>query len=80
MIDRSGSMSGAKLQYVKMAAQDLVRGLSAKDRLSLVSYGHDVTIEMEPRNVDNKAIFRQAIDAIQIQGNTFLSGGLAERL
>jgi len=75
VIDRSGSMSGEKLRYVKMAAQDLVRGLSAKDRLSLVSYGHDVTVEMEPRSVDNKAAFRRAIDAIQIQGNTFLSGG-----
>ena len=75
VIDRSGSMSGEKLRYVKMAAQDLVRGLSAKDRLSLVSYGHDVRTELEPRNVDNKTIFRRAIDAIRIQGNTFLSGG-----
>ena len=75
VIDRSGSMSGQKLKYVKMAAQELVRGLSAKDRLSLVSYGYDVTVEMEPRAVDNRAAFRRAIDGIQIHGNTFLSGG-----
>ena len=75
VIDRSGSMSGKKLQYVKLAAQELVRGLSAKDRLSLVSYGHDVSIEMEPRFVENRALFRRAIDGIQISGNTFLSGG-----
>ena len=75
VIDRSGSMSGAKLQYVKMAAQELVRGLGEKDRLSLVSYGHDVTVELEPRLVENRSVFRRAIDGIQIHGNTFLSGG-----
>jgi len=75
VIDRSGSMSGKKLQYVKMAAQELVRGLSPRDHLSLVSYGHDVRIELEPRRVENRSQFRRAIDGIQIQGNTFLSGG-----
>ena len=52
-----------------------MEGLSPQDRLSLVSYGHDVTIEMEPRSVTDKEQIHRTIERIRISGNTFLSGG-----
>ena len=75
VIDRSGSMNGDKLAYVKQAAKELVNRLGVKDRLSLVSYGDDVRVVLPPREVNDKDRFKRAIDGIQIQGWTNLSGG-----
>lgn len=42
VIDRSGSMSGFKLNQAKLAAKQLVAQLRSVDRLSIVHYGSDV--------------------------------------
>ena len=75
VIDRSGSMSGPKLEYVKQAAIELVEKLGLKDRLSLVSYGDDVKVELSPMIVKDKDRIKRVIQAIQIDGWTNLSGG-----
>ena len=38
VIDRSGSMEGEKLSHARKAARLLVRGLSARDRLAIVTF------------------------------------------
>ncbi|MFU8804794.1 MAG: VWA domain-containing protein [Bradymonadaceae bacterium] len=78
VLDRSGSMSGERWVQARRATRDLINMLSEQDRLSLVTYGSDVTLEFAsmyatPRN---KRKMLSAVDALQISGMTNLSGGL----
>ena len=82
VIDRSGSMSGGKIDDAKRAAQRLVGMLSDKDRVSIVSYASDVTVDYPSRLVmgHNREMMMSAIGRIQIGGGTNLSGGYEQGL
>jgi Ca-activated chloride channel family protein len=75
VLDRSGSMEGDKLKYVKEATQVLVQRLGANDRFSLVTYNHRVQVNISPGPVIHKDEINRAIRAIQAVGRTNLSGG-----
>ena len=75
VIDRSGSMKGDKLKYVKLAAKELVSKLGKKDRLSLVTYDSTVQILLPPRMVEDKQRFFDAIAPLNSGDMTNLSGG-----
>ncbi len=75
VLDRSGSMAGDKLDYVKKAAQFLIRHLGAKDYFSLVSYNHDVSVDFSPSRPKRKDTIDQAIEKLMAGGMTNLSGG-----
>lgn len=77
VIDRSGSMAGAKIEHAKNAARRLVNILNPNDRLAIVSYGSDVTIDFASRlvSVDSRSQMLRAIDGISVSGGTNLSGG-----
>jgi Ca-activated chloride channel family protein len=77
VIDRSGSMSGDKIVQVKEAARQMVDLLDSQDRISIVTYGSDVTVEFPSQYVTpaNRASLIQVINSIQVSGGTNLSGG-----
>jgi Ca-activated chloride channel homolog len=75
VLDRSGSMAGEKLEYVKTAAQFLVQHLAATDRFSLVTYNEAVAINITPTSATHKDQINQVIKAITAGGMTNLSGG-----
>lgn len=75
VLDRSGSMAGDKLEYVKQAAAFLVQHLTPRDRLSLVTYDHMVDVIMASSFMTYKDQYVQAINAIRAGGSTNLSGG-----
>ncbi len=75
VLDRSGSMAGDKLEYVKKAAQFLIQHLSADDRFSLVTYNEAVNVNLPPTQVIHKDQINQSIKAITAGGMTNLSGG-----
>jgi Ca-activated chloride channel family protein len=75
VLDRSGSMGGEKLNYVKQAAQFLVKHLGASDRFSLVTYDTDVYVTVPPAAVVQKDVINQQIQKITAGGSTNLSGG-----
>ncbi|NDJ53923.1 MAG: VWA domain-containing protein [Chloroflexi bacterium] len=75
VLDRSGSMSGEKIDYVRKAAQFLVQHLGQNDRFSLVTYDHNVAVDVEPGPVVHKDHIRHVIDKITPGGSTNLSGG-----
>ena len=77
VIDRSGSMEGDKIVHAKAAARRLVDLLSDGDRVSVVSYGSDVTVDFSSRpvSVQNRDMMMRAINDIQVSGGTNLSGG-----
>lgn len=75
VLDRSGSMEGDKLAYVKKATQFLIKHLGADDRFSLVSYDDVVKVEWEPSPVQTKDAIDRVVEGIYTGGSTNLSGG-----
>jgi Ca-activated chloride channel homolog len=76
VLDRSGSMSGEKLEYCKKAAQFVVDNLDAQDQLSIVVYDSRVEILLPSTKVTNKQSIRNLIASINVAGSTFMSGGM----
>jgi Ca-activated chloride channel family protein len=74
VIDRSGSMSGEKLDAAKDAARFLVQRLGADDRLAIVTFDDDVDLVL-PLGPVETATAEQAIASIHCGGSTNLSGG-----
>ncbi len=78
VLDRSGSMQGAKIQKARQAAVQLVDQLTARDRLALVSYAdgvitHSVLLPVTPAN---RRLFKQQLNRLAAGGSTNLGGGL----
>jgi Ca-activated chloride channel family protein len=78
VIDRSGSMSGDKIDYTRQAAQFLVQNLGARDIFSIVLYNDKVEILFTPEAVANKDLLNQRIASVKAGGTTNLSGGWLE--
>ena len=78
VLDRSGSMSGQKLVDAKAAAIYLVENLNDNDKVTVITYGSDVTVVQEIITVSdkNREKIITLIRNIRDQGNTNLSGGL----
>lgn len=77
VLDRSGSMEGAKLRNVKKATELVLPYLGARDWLSLVTYNHEVTVDVPPGPVTqlHKEEVIRAVKAVRAEGDTNLSGG-----
>ena len=77
VIDRSGSMSGTKIEQARRAALRLVDLLDEHDRLAIVHYGSDVrALGGLFATEENKAKMRRYINAIQDEGGTNIGEGL----
>lgn len=77
VIDRSGSMEGEPLEYVKRACAYVVDLLEPNDILSIVTFEEQVDIVMPARRVMNKALVKEHIARIQPGNTTNLYDGLA---
>jgi Ca-activated chloride channel homolog len=75
VIDRSGSMQGEKLGYVKQAAAEFVRRLRPVDTLSIVTYDDRIEVPVPPGAVTHSEPILRAIESITSRGMTNLSGG-----
>lgn len=77
VIDRSGSMSGDKIENAKEAARRLVNVLGERDRVAIVSYGSDVSVDFysQPVNDSTRMTLLRAINNLAVGGGTNLSGG-----
>jgi Ca-activated chloride channel family protein len=78
VIDKSGSMSGAKLDHAKLAAKYVVDQLSAEDYVSIVEYDDKINVVSTSNRVADKQLLRKRIDAIEAGNTTNLGGGLLE--
>merc|ERR1719486_344132 len=82
-LDRSGSMSGAKLALCQETIALLIRELRSDDRFALVSFDHTVKREMDLASMDGdgaKARAEACAHRVKSGGTTNLSGGLLEAL
>jgi Ca-activated chloride channel family protein len=77
VIDRSGSMSGFKLNQAKNAARELVAQLRSSDRLTIVHYGSDVkSLAGMLATDENKQRMLAYIDGIWDDGGTNIGEAL----
>lgn len=77
VLDRSGSMSGQKIESAKASARRIVNMLGPNDRLAFVSYGSDVTVDFSSSLMtdNNRLAALRAINSVMEGGGTNLSGG-----
>lgn len=78
VLDRSGSMSGSKIDLLKRSTEFLVDQLQDGDSIGVVSYASDVSedVPLTPVTAASKESVQRSIASIQARGSTNLSGGL----
>lgn len=77
VIDRSGSMEGMPLEYVKQACGYVVDMLGPNDVLSIVTFEEVVEVLMPPQMVTDKAAIKSGIMQLQAGNTTNLSDALS---
>lgn len=77
VLDRSGSMSGDKLQLAKRAVGGALARLTPRDRFSLIAYDHEIDTLVSSRFATAEELHsaRLALDVIHARGNTALFDG-----
>ncbi len=77
VIDRSGSMSGSRLEAARRAATGIVDALSERDQLSLITFDNNVNIVLSGRAMDaaGRSEAQQKIARLYPGGCTDLAGG-----
>ena len=79
VLDRSGSMSGSKLEQAKQAAALLVDELDRDDVLSIVLYESEIQVVRSAARVgDQHREIKRLIGRIETGGSTALYGGVEE--
>lgn len=75
VLDRSGSMAGAKIDHTRRAVKLLARQLDRRDHLALVTFDDQVAV-VHRGTIAIKDAFDHQVDRIQAGGTTNLSGGM----
>jgi Ca-activated chloride channel family protein len=78
VIDKSGSMSGDRIERAREAAQEAVRRLGADDIASLVVFDDRVRVLVPAGRVGDGSALSAAIEGITSGGTTNLHGGVSE--
>jgi len=76
ILDRSGSMAGAKLEKAKQAAMLLVDRLTPDDVFSFVVYSDDARVLVPAQHVEDKDALKAKIARIDAEGSTALYAGV----
>lgn len=80
VIDRSGSMEGMPLEYVKQACSYVVDMLTPNDVLSIVTFEETIDILMAPQRVTSKQPIKDGISRLMAGNTTNLYDGLSTAL
>jgi len=76
VIDRSGSMSGGKLEQAKRSAVDIINRLHDHDSVSVISYDDSVEVHLELMPVPSARIFMDHhLEQLFARGGTNLHAG-----
>jgi Ca-activated chloride channel family protein len=75
-IDRSGSMEGEPLEYVKRACDFVVDMLEPNDILSIITFEEQVDVLMPARRIVNKGLVKEHIHRLEVGNTTNLYDGL----
>ncbi|TMD30141.1 MAG: VWA domain-containing protein [Chloroflexi bacterium] len=77
VLDRSGSMSGAKIDLGRKAVEDALARLHPEDRFAIVVYDEqiDLVVESAPASAEARRNAVERLRAIDARGSTDLAGG-----
>jgi Ca-activated chloride channel family protein len=77
VIDRSGSMSGAKLALAKQAVEAAIARLDDRDRFSIVAYDDviETVVDSTPASAEARRNAIARLAAVDARGSTDLGGG-----
>lgn len=78
VLDRSGSMSGSKIDKAKEAAITALRSLGNRDLFSMVIYDHNVRTLVPPQSAANTEWIEGRINSISPGGNTALYSAVSQ--
>jgi Ca-activated chloride channel family protein len=78
VLDRSGSMSGQKIEKAKDAAVEALHRLTPRDIFSLVIYDHEVHTLVPAQRALNTGWIESQIRSVTARGNTALFGGVSQ--
>lgn len=76
VLDKSGSMTGAKLEKTKQAAMQLVDHLAPNDVFSLVIFSDRAQVLVPAQKVEDKQALKEKIESIEAGGSTALYAGV----
>ena len=76
VLDKSGSMTGAKLEKTKQAAMQLVDRLAPNDVFSLVIFSDEARVLVPAQKVEDKEALKEKIESIEAGGSTALYAGV----
>jgi Ca-activated chloride channel family protein len=76
VLDKSGSMTGAKLEKTKQAAMQLVDRLAPNDIFSLVVFSDKAQVLVPAQKVEDKDALKEKIESIEAGGSTALYAGV----
>jgi Ca-activated chloride channel family protein len=76
VLDKSGSMTGAKLEKTKQAALQLVDRLAPNDVFSLVIFSDEARVLAPAQKVEDKEALKEKIESIEAGGSTALYAGV----
>jgi Ca-activated chloride channel family protein len=76
VVDASGSMSGAPIEYLREGLYRMLDDLQPEDRISLVAFSDDARVLVEAIEGDRSTDLTLAIDDIHANGSTNIYDGL----
>lgn len=76
VLDRSSSMKGRRLYYVKEAARRILMRLSPNDYFGIVSFNDRAMVVLPTSPANNLAVAQTAIDGLTVSGGTEMASGL----
>ena len=76
VLDRSGSMAGAKIEKARQAAMELVDGLAPGDLFSMITYSDRAQVLVPSQTIDDKELVKSQIARIHVGGSTALYAGV----
>lgn len=78
VIDRSGSMQGARIAQAREAAAAAIRRLDKNDIASVVVFDNKIDVLVQAQPVDGHAAFVDRIRQVTARGSTAIHGGVIE--
>ncbi len=78
VIDKSGSMSGDRIERAKEAAIMAVNGLSQNDIVAIIAFDNTIEVVTPATKVTDKALIAQAIKNIRVAGGTGIFAGVSK--
>ena len=77
-LDRSGSMSGNKIEFARHAIEKVIKHLDITDTFHLVSYDQTIVVEIKNGDLSEKESLKQVVRSIRHRGSTNICDALTK--